>query len=155
MWIHLLSVSCQKYILTFFNYKYSYTTDWHQVVAGQKFAQCESTQCLIFPPSILLPFQSLLFVGFYVDIPYWTAESACSVWNSNISVRNTSVRNWVKPWVIVPLEGLGTFKKFSDLTRTRTSNLPACSIVSQPSALSHFGIWVTNLSSTNIRSCCR
>jgi hypothetical protein len=36
---------------------------------------------------------------------------------------------------IVQLEGLGTQKKFNDLMGNRTRDLPACSIVSQPTTL--------------------
>jgi hypothetical protein len=37
-----------------------------------------------------------------------------------------------KPQGLVRPEGLGNLKKFSDLVGSRTRNLPACSIVSQP-----------------------
>jgi hypothetical protein len=42
-----------------------------------------------------------------------------------------SVRGWVDPRAIVWLEGLGKLKK-STSSRTRTGDLPACSIVPQP-----------------------
>jgi hypothetical protein len=35
----------------------------------------------------------------------------------------------------VPLKGLGRLKKSNDLTGIRTRNLPACSIVPQPTTL--------------------
>jgi hypothetical protein len=35
----------------------------------------------------------------------------------------------------VRLEGLGKFKNFTDLIRNRTRDLPACSIVPQPTML--------------------
>jgi hypothetical protein len=37
----------------------------------------------------------------------------------------------------VQLEGLSKLKKISDLTANRTCDLPACSIVHQPSKLPH------------------
>jgi hypothetical protein len=47
-----------------------------------------------------------------------------------------SVRGLVDPGAIVRLEGLGKLKKFNDLIRNRTHDLPACSIVPQPTMLS-------------------
>jgi hypothetical protein len=44
------------------------------------------------------------------------------------------VRDRVDPRAIVRLEGLGTLKKSTSF-RTRTSDLPACSIVPQPTTL--------------------
>jgi hypothetical protein len=37
--------------------------------------------------------------------------------------------------VIVPLEGLSKLEKFNDLNGNRTSDLPACGIVPQPTTL--------------------
>jgi hypothetical protein len=45
-----------------------------------------------------------------------------------------SVRDWVDPRVIVRLEGLGKLKKYIS-SGTRTGDLPACSIVPQPTTL--------------------
>jgi hypothetical protein len=46
------------------------------------------------------------------------------------------VTGWVDPRAIVRLEGLGKLKKSSDLMGNRTCDLPACSIVPQPTTLS-------------------
>jgi hypothetical protein len=47
-----------------------------------------------------------------------------------------SVRGWLDPRAIMRLEGLGQLKK-STSSRTRTSDLPACSVVPQPTTLPH------------------
>jgi hypothetical protein len=47
-----------------------------------------------------------------------------------------SVRGWVDPRIIVWLEGLGQLRKVH-LIGTLTHDLPACSIVSQPTTLPH------------------
>jgi hypothetical protein len=46
-----------------------------------------------------------------------------------------SVRGWVDRRVIVRLEGLGQLKHSSDLIGNRNRDLPACSMVPQPSTL--------------------
>jgi hypothetical protein len=51
-----------------------------------------------------------------------------------------SVRGWANPRAIVHLKGFGKLKKLNDLTdliRTRTCDLLACSIAPQPSTLPH------------------
>jgi hypothetical protein len=48
--------------------------------------------------------------------------------------RKISIRGWVDPRGIVRLEGLGKLKK-STSSWTRTGDLPACSIVPQPTTL--------------------
>jgi hypothetical protein len=48
-----------------------------------------------------------------------------------------SVRGWVDPRVIVRLEGLGQLKNPVTPIGTRTRDLPACSIVPQPTTLLH------------------
>jgi hypothetical protein len=47
-----------------------------------------------------------------------------------------SVRSWANPRAVVQLEGLGKLKK-STSSRTQTGNLPACSIIPQPTTLLH------------------
>jgi hypothetical protein len=51
--------------------------------------------------------------------------------------RNTFLLDYVDPRAIVRLEGTGKLKKFIHLIRTRTRDLPACSIALQPSTLQH------------------
>jgi hypothetical protein len=51
-----------------------------------------------------------------------------------------SVRGRVNPRAMVWLEGLGKLEKFKDHIRTRTRNLPACSIVPQSSTLLHTSV---------------
>jgi hypothetical protein len=46
-----------------------------------------------------------------------------------------SIRGWVEPRAIVRLEGLGKLKKKIHLIGTRTRDLPACTIVPQPTTL--------------------
>jgi hypothetical protein len=53
-----------------------------------------------------------------------------------------SVRGSVDPRAIVRLEGLGIFKKSNNLIGIRTRDLPACSIVPQPTALPRASNWV-------------
>jgi hypothetical protein len=42
-----------------------------------------------------------------------------------------------KPQGLLRLEGLGKLKKFNDLIQSQTRDLPSCSIVPQPTTLSH------------------
>jgi hypothetical protein len=46
-----------------------------------------------------------------------------------------SVRGWSRPQGIVQLEESGKLKKFNELCGTRNINLPACSIMPQPTTL--------------------
>jgi hypothetical protein len=46
-----------------------------------------------------------------------------------------SVKGCVDPRAIMQLEGLGQLKKSNDLIGNRTRDLPACSIVPQPTML--------------------
>jgi hypothetical protein len=55
-----------------------------------------------------------------------------------------SVRGCVNPRAIVQLEELGKLKKFNDLIRTQTCDLPACSIVPQPFMILRTPITITN-----------
>jgi hypothetical protein len=48
-----------------------------------------------------------------------------------------SVGGWVDPRATVRLEGSGKLKKSNDLIGNRTRDLPACSIVPQPTTLPH------------------
>jgi hypothetical protein len=45
------------------------------------------------------------------------------------------LRGWVDPWAIVRLEGLLSIDKPNDLIRNWTCDLPACSVVPQPTTL--------------------
>jgi hypothetical protein len=45
------------------------------------------------------------------------------------------VRGWVDPKATVQLERLGQLKRFNDIVRNRTRDVPACSIVPLPTAL--------------------
>jgi hypothetical protein len=46
-----------------------------------------------------------------------------------------SVRGWIDPRITMGLKGLGKLKKFNYLIGTPTCDLPACSIVPQPTTL--------------------
>jgi hypothetical protein len=46
-----------------------------------------------------------------------------------------AVRGWMDPRATVRLEGLGKLKKSSDLNGNRTHDLPACSLLLQPTTL--------------------
>jgi hypothetical protein len=46
-----------------------------------------------------------------------------------------SVRGWVDPGARMRLEGLGQSKKFNDHIGNQSRDLPACSIISQPTTL--------------------
>jgi hypothetical protein len=48
-----------------------------------------------------------------------------------------SVRGWVEPRATVWLEGLGQLKKSNNLIENRNHDLPACSIMPQPTTLLH------------------
>jgi hypothetical protein len=48
-----------------------------------------------------------------------------------------SVRSWVDPRAILRLQGSGKLKNEMHLIGTRALDLPACSVVPQPTALLH------------------
>jgi hypothetical protein len=77
-----------------------------------------------------------------VEVPTFSRQSVqrsalhvCQLYHPERSPVLISVRGWVDTRAIVRLEGLRQLKKFNYLIGNRTRDLPACSIVPQPTTL--------------------